>query len=354
MRSKVCIVIFVGLIQLIGIKGQDIHFSQFYANPLYLSPSLAGATDGGRVVVNYRNQWPAINKAFSTYSVSFDNFFSRFNSGIGAYLIQDKAGSAGLTTTLAAFQYSYNLLVADDWQIVPAIQFSYGNRSVDFNKIVFPDQPPGSGGGSGGWDRLSNEQAHFIDLAASVFVYSSRYWCGLTVDHLAKPNYSFMNEKAEVDLKYVLFGGYNIWTERRRNRGMNRAFSMSFRYQSQANQNQADIGVYWYNGPLELGFWYRGLPLFNEVKSKALNQDAIVALLGYDFGMFRVGYSYDITVSNLGWATQGAHELSMIIEFNQRGNLRLGGRRPAVPCSETANPNSSMGGKYKKKRRRIF
>lgn len=353
MRNRIYICLIIGLFQFIGIKGQDFHFSQFYANPLYLSPSLAGATDGARVVVNYRNQWPGINKAFSTYAVSFDNYFSKFNSGIGAYLIQDKAGSAGLTTTRAAFQYSYNLLVSNDWQVVPALQFSYGNRMVDFSKVVFPDQPPGAGG-SGAWDRISNEQVHFIDLAASVFAYSSKYWFGLTVDHLAKPNYSFMNEKAVVDFKYVVFGGCNIWTERRRNKGMNKAFSMSFRYQNQANQSQADAGVYWYNGPLEIGFWYRGLPFFNDANSKALNQDAIVALLGYDFGVFRLGYSYDITISNLGWATQGAHELSMIIEFNQRGNLRLGGRRPAVPCSETADPNSSIGGKYKRKRRRIF
>nr|WP_321405326.1 PorP/SprF family type IX secretion system membrane protein [uncultured Carboxylicivirga sp.] len=353
MKNRVGIYIIISLFYFVGAKGQDMHFSQFYANPLYLSPSLAGATDGGRLIMNYRNQWPAINEAFSTASVSFDNFFSSFNSGIGFYLIQDKAGSAGLTTTQAAFQYSYNLLLSSDWQVIPAIQFSYGNKAVDFSKIIFPDQPPGSGGGSGGWDRLTNEQVQYIDLAASVFFYSSKYWIGVTVDHLAKPNYSFMNEKAEVDLKSVVFGGYNIWTERRRNKGMNRAFSTSFRYQNQANQNQLDVGLYWYNGPLELGFWYRGLPIFNEAKSSAVNQDAIVALLAYDFGMVRVGYSYDITISNLGWATQGAHELSMIFEFNQKGNLRMGGKRPAVPCSETANPNSS-GGKYRKKRRRIF
>ena len=45
------------------ISAQDAHFSQFYANPLYLSPSLAGATDGARIILNYRNQWPAITKA---------------------------------------------------------------------------------------------------------------------------------------------------------------------------------------------------------------------------------------------------------------------------------------------------
>ncbi|TRX70836.1 PorP/SprF family type IX secretion system membrane protein [Carboxylicivirga sp. M1479] len=333
---------------------QDPHFSQFYANPLYLSPSLAGATDGGRLIVNYRNQWPEVSKAFSTYSISFDNFFSKFNSGIGFYLIQDKAGSAGLTTTNAAFQYSYNLVISDYWQIIPAIQFAYGNKAVDFSKAIFPDQPPINSSSSGAYDRLSNEQVHYIDLASSVFLYSPKYWIGLTVDHLAKPNYTFMNEDAKAELKYVVFGGMNIWSERRRN-AIQHAFSASFRYQRQDQFNQLDLGVYWHNSPLEIGVWYRGLPVFNNAhESAAVNQDAIIALLAYDLGSIRIGYSYDITIGSLGWSTAGAHELSLIFEFNQRARYRSGGRRPAVPCSETANPLNSIGGKYTRQKRKLY
>ena len=39
---------------------QDPEFSQFYANPLYLNPALAGVTICARANANYRNQWPAI------------------------------------------------------------------------------------------------------------------------------------------------------------------------------------------------------------------------------------------------------------------------------------------------------
>ncbi|WP_430810848.1 MULTISPECIES: PorP/SprF family type IX secretion system membrane protein [unclassified Carboxylicivirga] len=335
-------------------RGQDPHFSQFYANPLYLSPSLAGATDGGRLIVNYRNQWPEVSKAFSTYAISFDNFFASFNSGIGFSLMQDRAGSAGLTTTQAAFQYSYNLMITDYWQLVPAIQFAYGNKKVDFSKAIFPDQPPSTGGSSGAYNRLSNEQVHYIDLASSVFLYSPKYWVGLTVDHLAKPNYTFLNEESKAELKFTLFGGMNIWRERSRHKS-NRAFSASFRYQKQAEFDQLDLGVYWHNAPLEIGMWYRGLPLINKVEgSKAANQDAIIALLAYDLGPLRVGYSYDIAIGSLGWSTGGAHELSLIFEFNQRSRLRSGGRRPAVPCSESANPLNSIGGKYTRKKRRLY
>src|SRR5690554_5696545 len=82
----------LSLSTLLQVQAQDLHFSQFYAAPLYLSPSLAGATDGARLAMTYRNQWPGISTAFSTMAVSFDNFFPAFNSGLGLQLIQDRAG----------------------------------------------------------------------------------------------------------------------------------------------------------------------------------------------------------------------------------------------------------------------
>jgi type IX secretion system PorP/SprF family membrane protein len=355
MKLKKCYIILLTILAMLTGKkdmyAQDPHFSQFYANPIYLSPSLAGATDGGRLILNYRNQWPGISNAFSTYSVSFDNFFPLFNSGIGFYLMQDRAGSAGLQTTNAAFQYSYNLIINETWQIVPGIQFEYGNKSINFSKLIFADEEIG-GGSSGSWDRLENEHTGYIDFAASVFAYSPKYWAGLTVNHLSKPNYTFLGEEMKYDMKYTLFGGFNIWRERRRTSAVERSFSFSFRYQHQADFNQVDVGVYWHNSPIELGIWYRGLPFANETLST--NQDAIVALVAYDFGQIRIGYSYDITISGLGIQSAGAHEISLIFEFNQNMGLRAGGRRPAVPCSSTANPLSSTQRKYKRKSRRIF
>ncbi len=334
---------------------QDLHFSQFYASPLYLSPSLAGATDGARLAMNYRNQWPGIEKAFTSYAVSFDNYFNTFNSGLGIILAQDKAGSAGLTTTHAALQYSYNIQLTDQWQVVPGIQFAYGNRSIDFGKLRFADEQIG-GGASGSWDNLSNEQAQYVDFASSILLYSPALWIGITADHLARPNYSFLGERMQLPRKYVFFGGLNFWTEKRRRIKGDRAFAGSFRIQHQEKFNQADVGAYWFNDPLEIGVWYRGLPLFkNDVENK-MNQDAIVVSLSYRHGAVRFGYSYDITISGLGWNSAGAHELSLIFEFNQNFKLRNNGRRPAVPCQGFSNPliDQNNSGKYRKKNRRIF
>jgi type IX secretion system PorP/SprF family membrane protein len=303
--------------------------------------------------MNHRNQWPGISKAFTTSAVSIDNFFSAFNSGVGLQVIQDRAGSANLTFTHAALQYSYNVRLDGQWQFVPGIQFAYGSRALDFSKLIFGDEEIG-GGASGSWERLSNENTEFVDFAASALLYSPFIWIGLTTDHIAEPGHSFLGEEVKLHRKYVLFGGANIWTQQRRRIGLDRAFSTSFRFQRQQTFNQLDLGFYWFNNPIELGIWYRGIPIFSEV-SKSINHDAIVLLMSYKYGAFRIGYSYDITISNLGLQSAGAHELSLIFEFNQRAQLRLGGRRPAVPCSDNSNPLMDVDAyKYRQKPRRIF
>ena len=73
-------------------KAQDPQFSQFYANPLYLNPALAGATECARINLNYRNQWPSLTKAFITYSMTYDQNLSSINSGFGLIAMNDRQG----------------------------------------------------------------------------------------------------------------------------------------------------------------------------------------------------------------------------------------------------------------------
>lgn len=39
------------------LNAQDAHFTQFYANSLYLNPAFAGAERCPKISLNYRNQW---------------------------------------------------------------------------------------------------------------------------------------------------------------------------------------------------------------------------------------------------------------------------------------------------------
>ena len=55
---------------------QDLEFTQFYANPLYLNPAFAGSHGCPRVSMNYRDQWPGLSGSYVSYSACYDQYIS--------------------------------------------------------------------------------------------------------------------------------------------------------------------------------------------------------------------------------------------------------------------------------------
>ena len=103
---------------------QDPQFSQFYANPLYLAPSFAGAVEGSRVTANYRNQWLTL-VPFVTYNIGYDQYFSGFNSGVGIIWLKDVIGKSELGTSRLSLSYSYNFQIMRTVTFRPGLKFSY-------------------------------------------------------------------------------------------------------------------------------------------------------------------------------------------------------------------------------------
>jgi type IX secretion system PorP/SprF family membrane protein len=298
-----------------GLKAQDPQFTQFYANPLYLAPSFAGATQQHRLVTNYRNQWPSIPGAFQTYSFSYDHYFENFNSGIGIIAMRDVAGSANLSLTNVGIAYSYDFLVTNLLHIRPGLQFSYVMSGLDFSKLIFssPTEIP------------PVESTGDIDASSSVLVYTERYWGGFSVDHMLTPNQSFYADKALIPVKFSVFGGAQIIKQGRLLKPVDETVTLAFLFRSQANYKQLDMGLYWNKQPLVLGLWYRGIPPFNGPRG-----DALALLVGYKKHQLSIGYSYDFTVSNLITSTGGAHEVSLVYQFRTKARKKL----HAVPCPE--------------------
>src|SRR5215208_6242930 len=90
-------------------RAQDPNFSQFFVSPLTLNPALTGKFDGVyRLALNYRNQWPTINNAFTTYTASLDgsilrNRIPEFDQfGVGIMGFSDKSGNGVLQNNFLA------------------------------------------------------------------------------------------------------------------------------------------------------------------------------------------------------------------------------------------------------------
>jgi type IX secretion system PorP/SprF family membrane protein len=307
--------------------GQDPTFSQFYANALYLSPSFAGATEEYRLSLNYRNQWPAVPGVFHTYSISFDKAMPNFNSGIGVLATYDVAGSGNLSTTNIGLVYSYDFNINREWHVRPGVNFKFYYIGLDINRLIFNSQITGSGTTPSVTPPPFNKLAD-VDFAASALAYNERTWIGFTLDHLLSPKTSFYGDEASVPVKFNFYGGVQVLKKTRLRQKDQDVLSIAINYQRQEKFNQTDIGVYYYKNPLIFGIWYRGIPFITTQAG-----DAIIGLVGIKTEKLHIGYSYDFTISNLISSTTGAHEISLVYEFN---NLSLGQRKriKSIPCPE--------------------
>jgi type IX secretion system PorP/SprF family membrane protein len=316
-------------------KGQDPHFTQFYANPLYLAPSFAGATEQDRFTLAYRNQWPElVSGVFVTYSFSYDHFFDKFNSGVGVLLMKDVAGTGDLGITNAGIQYSYDIKVTDDeFHLRPGIHFNYTEQGLRFDKLTWNDQLVNPDVPS--IEQQPPDSKPDVDFAASLLGYGTRWWAGFAVDHLLRPNYGLYNNEVRWPIKYSAFGGYQIVKRSRLVSPIDETVSLAFYFRHQHLYTQLDMGLYWYKDPLMVGVWYRGIPFLkgsdDSMYQKDPRGDALAFLVGYKHDQIRVGYSYDFTISNLVSSTGGAHEVVLTWEFK---TTRKKKRARMIPCPE--------------------
>ncbi len=309
-------------------KAQDPQFTQFYAAPMYLNPAFTGVTYEHRFVANYRNQWPGISKTYQTYMASYDYNMSDINSGIGINVMQDRAGTAGLTHSQFGVNYAYHFKISKFSEIRLGANLSYNMKRLDFSKLRFNDQIATGSGTS--IEEANYEALNYMDFGAGALLNSTQYWLGLSAKHLTQPNASLTGDRVPLPLTLSLHGGYRFIIEQK-SKELKRYISPAFNYRHQQKYDQLDIGVYYYHLPINVGVWYRGLP-FKKYAATYSSRESIALLLGFDITDYnvRVGYSYDLTISHLGVSNSlGAHEISLIYEIAKKKKRN---KRVLVSC----------------------
>jgi type IX secretion system PorP/SprF family membrane protein len=332
-RKTLCILfLFYCFYSSYRVRAQDPQFSQFYASPLYLSPSFAGSTDGSRLITNFRDQWPSIPGSFITFAASFDHFIPQLSSGVGVLFMRDQAGRGHLGNTNIGVLYSYQFRVGKRWQVRPGMQFYRCSRHIDFNKLVFNDQMSLSGTTPSSVEVPPLKTVSYTDFAASLLIYSEKYWGGFVIDHLTTPNQSIIDGVSPIPVKYTIHGGYKSYLNGKTSSYNEESITTAFNFRSQGKFDQLDFGLYWTRLPIILGAWYRGIPLFKAYKRGYQNNDAVIILIGYQWKEIKLGYTYDVTISRLIANTFGSHEVSIIYEFNQNQKVRKKTRKIIIPC----------------------
>lgn len=323
-------------------RAQDPQFSQFYANPLYLNPALAGGAMAPRLTANYRNQWPALSANFVTSSFGFDTYFPRFNSGVGVYVLLDSQGLGNLKSTEVGAQYSYQLQLNEATFLRLGLQGAFATRTLDYFGLTFGDQyGPGGFNGNPTQEPIVQNggvpQISYADFSTGAMVYSDWYWAGISAHHINRPNQAFSGlETANLPMKVSFQGGLRIpfggYTYLGNEIDREKTISPAILYKKQGKFDQLDAGLYVTYAPLVFGAWYRGLPI-KKYAENINNHESLIFLAGFRQDKFSVGYSYDATISTLGLGSGGAHEISLSYVFEPlEGKKRSKSRKKELSC----------------------
>ena len=292
------------------VQAQDPQFTQFFANPVYMSPSYAGASSGHRAVLSYRDQWSVMPNMYRTLSASYDVNIASLRSGVGVFVLGDLAGTGNLGTILVGAVYSYSVPLTDVWSFRPGIGFYFRQNSISYSRLTWGDQLNTDPPSSTTMQRPGKQRIYDIDATVSILFHSENAWVGSTWDHMLRPKDSFYGEGSRVPFRFSLFGGYRFVIQSLYRRGVDQSLSVAANIRYQERFAQIDIGGYWFKYPLLLGIWYRGVPMLKGY----FGSDALAFMVGFRYNGIQVAYSYDLTVSGLGPSSGGSHEISLTYE----------------------------------------
>ncbi|MDA0314982.1 MAG: type IX secretion system membrane protein PorP/SprF [Bacteroidetes bacterium] len=324
MRKLLLWVFFLFLIPRIS-WGQDVQYSQYYANPIYLNPALVGSTSMTRLGFNFRNQWPALDQTFLAYTAYLDHFEERYNSGFAVIFQGANESFTETSWNEVGLGYSYRLQLSEESFLQAGMQGSFISRDAYFGRVVLGSQLDidrgsidFSGGGFAGESQVRDLDAH-----AGLMYYGRRAWLGASLGHLLRPDISYLVDgMSRLPKKLSVHGGYRFSlapgyiNDYYNNIDQERSFSVGFNYKQQGGFSQLDLGTEFFFEPLALGIWYRGLP----TKYGLPNHESLVAMLGVslDSGL-DVGYSFDFPISTYSLGRSGgSHELSVRYVFSSQ------------------------------------
>lgn len=314
MLKKVFILLTVLILGGCGIaKAQDAHFSQFYANPLFLNPAFAGSERCPRICLNYRNQWPAYGSTFQTYNISYDQRWNLIRSGVGLMVTEDEqgCGDGKIGVTNLSAMYSYTLQVSRNFYLAAGFQFSFAMKRIKWD-FVFPNMiHPLYGPIYASLENpdLINTRRNYVDFSVGLIGFTERTFFGFACHHITEPSESFVRgSDAVLPRKYTAHFGTEIPINSSKFRRGELLLAPQVLFQQQgAFFQQFNWGMYVSRRGIVAGFWFR--------QTFEFQYDAFVMLLGYKWNQLRFAYSYDLTISKLRNSTYGAHEVSVAYTF---------------------------------------
>jgi type IX secretion system PorP/SprF family membrane protein len=311
-------------------QAQDIHFSQFYAEPWFINPAKTGMFPGNyRLSGAYRNQWGHVTAPFRTFSASGELGWdlkgaSKDIFGIGAHAYSDRSGDGNFTINNVGISSAYTFGLDRFHHHFFGIGggFNYVNTGFNTTNLRFDNEYTGVGS----QEKFNNTHVSYADFSVGLeytFVHSDKFGLngGWAVHHINQPNAAFIdNDENRIYRKNTFnFGAtYTV--------GRKYQFYPRVLLAQQGPHLEINTGTFAKvkldkarkeQYALYMGLWYRW-------------GDAVVPVARFDIHDLSIGLSYDINTSSLYQASDGRGGSEITVLYT--GFMpKMGKKR--LPCS---------------------
>ncbi|AMS27390.1 hypothetical protein AEM51_10550 [Bacteroidetes bacterium UKL13-3] len=297
-----------------GLKAQqDAQYSQFFLNKLSYNPGFAGSEDKICVTGLARTQWLGFgnSKDGASPSTQVINIHAPIAGkfGVGANIVRDQLGwENSLNPTLAL---SYRQRFKNDNVLALGVGVGFMQKSLAGGKLK-PLQ-------DGDAFIPSTDVTGFApDINIGLYYTMPTLWrfnnvyAGLSATHLNQGNAKYDQIDNPMKMHYYLMTGASYELS------PSLAIEPNILIKTDVAKTSADINaMLMYNNKIRGGLSYR-------------TADAVVILIGYKFTeTLQVGYSYDLTTSNIISYSTGSHEIALRYCFMPKFNPKPD--KPPVP-----------------------
>lgn len=308
------------------------NYSQHFSTPIYYNPAFTGVNTGVRARFLYRDQWPSLPISFRSYYFSVDLGDRNLpgSGGLGLMINQDTPGIGLINNFGAALTIGVRIPITEFMVTQFGVKAGIMQRRINWDDVVFASQldpkygnvyvsyftPPDASKrvvpdfGVGGVMQFINPGGTITGNL------------GLAVDHIFKPDVSFLSTgSSPYPRKWVGQFDVTISTGPGSSSMMSRNFDEPLKvniggiYQNEASLNSLQIGLNLLKYNIYVGGWYKST-------MTGVVNSSMVLLAGYKYNFYedmnlKFLYSYDLQISGALQGTGGAHEVSVILEFDK-------------------------------------
>jgi len=319
---------------------QDIHLTQYFIAPQTINPSAFGVINSFEAGMQYKSQWNAFTKGFTTYSAFVNKQITQSTSenkgyfSAGLNFNYDKSGDSRLTTIIGSIPFNYSLKLNKRQFLTSGISVGFAQKQLSGVNQTWGSQYDGfSYNSSLPNENKGRQSVAVFDLGAGVALINKKNGkkfaastepsntFGLSVAHITKPNYSFYKSSNErLLMRFNLYESFTYFFN-----GSRYSISPSILMQYQGGAKEAILGTT-LNYKLNGDSYITGIKKSTTIGFGAHYRfkDALALNAFAEIKKIMFGISYDINTSTLQKTSKSKGGLEVFIKIKNASHLYRG------------------------------